>query len=121
MSTPIRSEKELRIEILEQSLRLKPGETANYFHEPESSVARELIEGGFVTGSAGRTGGAGVTGIRDSGRDYLKAQRPLQRIKRFGIRAFVLICSGIVVIATYIFALDSVKKVISDFLSHFLK
>ncbi|OFX11213.1 MAG: hypothetical protein A2516_00090 [Alphaproteobacteria bacterium RIFOXYD12_FULL_60_8] len=118
---PPRSEKDVRIEILEQALRLGDGQAANYFREPEISVARELVREGLVSGNAKDVGGVGVTGIRDSGRDYLRAQRPLQKIWRVLRRILVVVCSFIVAVATYILGLDSIKKSISKFLGHFLK
>ncbi|MEQ1919766.1 MAG: hypothetical protein ABL955_11255 [Elusimicrobiota bacterium] len=121
MSTPNKSEKVLRIEILELVEKLEPGQTANFFHPPEAPVARELVSENLVTGSASATGGVGVTGIRDAGRAYLKEQRPLQKLKR-GFKYFWgLLVAGVVAAATYVLSLESVKHAISDFVGRILK
>jgi hypothetical protein len=121
MSTPNKSEKVLRIEILELADKLEPGQTANFFHPPEAPVARELVSENLVTGSASATGGVGVTGIRDAGRAYLKEQRPLQKVKRGFKYLWGLLVAGGVAIGIYFFNLDSVKQAISDFVGRFLK
>ena len=121
MSTPNKSEKELRIEILEWAQKLKPGETANLFHAPEAPVARELVLENLVTGTASATGGVGVTGIRDAGRAYLKEQQPLQKVKRGFKYLWGLLVAACIAIGTYLLSLDSVRHAISDFVGRFLK
>ena len=121
MSTPPhKSEKLLRIKILEQAGQLTNGQYVSYFHEPETSVARELLREGLVSGSGKESGGVGLTGLRDAGRDYLKAQRPLQKMKRAGKRVIFVAYSAGLFAAGYVLALDSVKKAISDFVGRFL-
>lgn len=117
---PRKSERDVRIEILEQALKLAAGETANYFDEPELSIARELVSENLVTGRARVSGGVGVTGVRDAGREYLKAQRPFQKMKKVGKRALFLAYSAALVVAGYVAGLDSVKKALSDFIARFL-
>ncbi len=121
MSTqPRKSERQLRVEILEQAGHLTTGETASYFHEPETTIARELVREGLVSGKDRVSGGVGVTGLRDTGRDYLKAQRPLQKVKQIGKRVIFLAYSVGLFAAGYVLGLDSVKKAISDFVGRFL-
>ena len=121
MSTSLRkSEKKLRIEILERAGQLTDGQYVSYFHEPEKSVARELFREGLVSGSAKESGGVGLTGLRDAGRDYLEAQRPLQKVKRVGKRVLFVAYSALLVVAGHVLGLESVKKAISDFVGRFL-
>ena len=118
----MKSENDIRINILREATDLKPG-TGLVYHQDRlaNEIASELLDSGLVMGSISEHGTACITGIRDSGRDHIENQKPHRKALSLLRRLlFVAYSIGLLIIG-YILDLDSVKAFFSELMANVLK
>jgi hypothetical protein len=113
------SEKDTRIQLLRDAAGLKDGLRLVVNGEPETTLARELLHEGLALGDD-RNGEVMLTGIRDSGREFLAGQTRSRRLLKILKKVAFAIYSLALLVLGYLFSLDSVKDFFSDLVERFL-
>lgn len=125
MTIAMTREEEIRISILNEAINCQSGTALGYHSDPlASKIALELIEEGLVIGDLSSSGMPFITGIRDSGLEYLESKkfhkRAISRLKKMGLAVCALALVTLGYLLKYILDLDSVKQFFSDLVGKYI-